>query len=45
MEKVNLVTEIAVRLAMGLGRLEGNHAGVTIEKSAEMDTLKSSREE
>jgi IclR family KDG regulon transcriptional repressor len=38
-EKVNLVTEIAARLAMGLGRLEGNHAGVAIEKSAEMDAL------
>ena len=45
MEKVNLVTEIAVRLAMGLGRLEGNHAGVAIEKSAELNALKASREE
>jgi hypothetical protein len=44
-EKANLVTEIVAQLAMGLGRLEGNHAGVAIEKSEEMDALQASREE
>ncbi len=44
-QKVNLVTEIAARLAMGLGRLEGNRAGVASEKSPETDALKASREE
>ncbi len=44
-QKVNLVTEIAARLAMGLGRLEGNPAGVAFEKSPETDALKASREE
>jgi len=44
-QKVSLVTEIAARLAMGLGRLEGNQAGVTFEKTRETDAVNSSREE
>lgn len=44
-QKVSLVAEIAARLAMGLGRLEGNQAGLAFEKSLETDALKASREE
>jgi len=44
-QKVNLVTEIAARLAMGLGRLEQNQAGAAFEKSLETNALEASREE
>ena len=44
-QKVSLVTEIAARLAMGLGRLEGSQAGVAFEKSPETHARKASGEE
>lgn len=39
-QKVGLVTEIAARLAMALGRLEEHQAGPAFENSPEADTLK-----
>lgn len=39
-QKVSLVTEIAARLAMALGRLEEHQAGPAFENSPEADTLK-----
>jgi IclR family transcriptional regulator, KDG regulon repressor len=39
-QKVSLVTEIAARLAMGLGRLEGSSTLVAFDKSREMIGLK-----
>jgi IclR family transcriptional regulator, KDG regulon repressor len=43
-EKVSLATEIAARLAMGLGRLEGIHA-VAFEKLLELNNRTATREE
>jgi IclR family transcriptional regulator, KDG regulon repressor len=44
-EKVSLVTEIAARLAMALGRLEGTQAGVAFEKTPDTNGRKATREE
>jgi IclR family transcriptional regulator, KDG regulon repressor len=39
-QKVSLVTEIAARLAMGLGRLEGNSTVVAFDRPREMNSHK-----
>ncbi len=44
-QKVNLVTEIAARLAMGLGKLEESQAGLGFERVPETNTLKASQKE
>jgi DNA-binding IclR family transcriptional regulator len=44
-QKVSLVTEIAARLAMGLGRLEGSQTVGALEKSSETNARKASGEE
>jgi IclR family transcriptional regulator, KDG regulon repressor len=41
-EKVSLATEIAARLAMAMGRLEGSSASAAFEKSPETNTRKAS---
>jgi hypothetical protein len=43
-QKVSLVTEIAARLAMGLGRLEGGPTLVAFDKSRETNGPKASGE-
>lgn len=44
-QKVGLVTEIAARLAMGLGRLEEHQTGPSFDKSPEANALKTIQEE
>jgi len=44
-QKVSLVTEIAARLAMGLGRLDGSQTVVAFEKSPDAGSRMASREE
>jgi hypothetical protein len=44
-QKVSLVTDIAARLAMALGRLEENQAAPSFEKFLEANTLKAAQKE